>query len=149
MRHSFCHFADDLRFELGNKVSLIGMYSGEMFVSTLPALVPKLVATAFCATPVNDPIKSLSFKVLLGDQLLQEGVLPADALQHMQAQLANRGSEEDPVSEVSVGINVILTPLNVTAPSTLKVLLMVDGREMVAGKLRIQQGGDHPLPQPT
>jgi hypothetical protein len=138
-RHAFCHFADDLRFEVGNKVSLIGMYSGEMFVPVIPVTLPKLVAMGFCTTRADKLIESLSFKVFLGDQILQEGELPADTLRDIQAHVASGGDAGDPVREISIGVNVMLSPLHLTTLAPLKVVLIADGEELVAGKLRIHQ----------
>jgi len=141
-RRALCHFADDVRFELGSKVSVIGMYSGEMVVPTLPVALPQLVAMGTCFTPIDLPIKSLSFRVLLGDQVLQDGEIPPDTLRTTQAQVDVGGDGDDSVQEVSIGIQVALAPLYLESLAPLRMVMIADGVELVAGRLRIRQASE-------
>lgn len=40
---SFCvNYCDDIRLEVGNKISLIGIYGADLLVPEMPAVIPKL-----------------------------------------------------------------------------------------------------------
>ena len=50
-------FCDDLRQEVGNKVSFMGCYQGELFVPFVPLLLPKLCVYVTVSTPVERPLR--------------------------------------------------------------------------------------------
>tara|TARA_R110001592_G_scaffold294808_2_gene564653 strand:+ start:82 stop:495 length:414 start_codon:yes stop_codon:yes gene_type:complete len=61
---------DDIRHEVGDKISLMGCYSGVMYVNAFPASLPKLGAYTRISTDYNDLIKSLSVRFYFGKKLL-------------------------------------------------------------------------------
>lgn len=51
MKHvAYCHFCDDVRSEIGNKTSLMGIYGGELLVPVMPTMVPRLAVVIFVRT---------------------------------------------------------------------------------------------------
>lgn len=73
-------FCDDIRQEIGNKVSLMGCYGHSMVVGTLPVVLPKLCAHVKVYTPINRPFARLSVRLLREEELLGEMQFPPDAL---------------------------------------------------------------------
>lgn len=71
-RHLEVVYCDDLRSEVGNKMSAMGIYAGELIVDKLPAVLPKICVMATAVTPSADPFKKLIFKVSLNDTVLLE-----------------------------------------------------------------------------
>ncbi|WP_152546272.1 hypothetical protein [Bordetella bronchiseptica] len=150
MRFAYCHFCDDIRHEVGDKLSLIGVYGTEMYVQrapiavgtsevdTPPIVLPKLCISGSASTPASNPLKSLSFHVFADDKVLQEHSLDPAQLAQMAERLKGVGSEHDPIDRIMIGIQIALTPYVVSADHTLKLIFLADGEELVAGKLRIR-----------
>src|SRR5580698_7254696 len=59
-------FCDDIRQEVGNKPSLMGVYQGEMLLApgtVLPAQLPKLGVAIYWNESIDPPFDELLFKV--------------------------------------------------------------------------------------
>ncbi|CAH1208832.1 conserved hypothetical protein [Candidatus Nitrotoga sp. BS] len=57
-------FCDDIRQEVGNKLSFMGCYQGELVVQMAPITLPKLCVFASILTPKERPLKSLTLRVV-------------------------------------------------------------------------------------
>lgn len=106
---AFCQFGDDIRFEMGDKLSLNGMYRGTMIMNHQPAgpkLVLKLVAFFIYVCDVNEiPSKfRMTIKRHPEDQVLMSNELP-----FMQIAVMQRKSANEP--RFYVGFPVTLTAL--------------------------------------
>jgi hypothetical protein len=55
--------SDDLRVEVGGKLTIVGMYTGNIGIATDPYITPQMVFTFFVYTDVDDPFLSLTFEV--------------------------------------------------------------------------------------
>lgn len=78
-RHVEVTYCDDIREEIGNKVSYMGIYSGELFVPSTPIVLPKLCIAVKVVTEMSDPFKGLEVRVLKGEdeaELLSTGQIP-------------------------------------------------------------------------
>lgn len=137
-RHAHCLFCDDIRFEMGNKTSLIGIYGGELTASECPAVLPKLCVSAFMRTTAEQPLKTLTIKVNYKGSVLQETIVPEDQLAAMQQDLVGRGSNSDPIKLFAIGCNLMFSPFIIDEESALEVSMVADGEEYPAGKLRIK-----------
>jgi len=73
-------FCDDIRQEIGNKVSLMGCYGPSMLVGTLPAVLAKLCVQIRIYTPKHRPFTKLSVRLLREEEILGEVQFPNDAL---------------------------------------------------------------------
>ncbi len=63
-------FCDDIRQELGNKVSFMGCYQSELFVPFAPLALPKLCVYVTISTPAERPFKALSIRVDQGSNTI-------------------------------------------------------------------------------
>lgn len=138
-RHAYCHFCDDIRYEVGNKVSAIGIYSGLLYLSDIPTVLPKLCILAFCSTDIDKPFRKLSVKLSVGDIVIHDQEIPQDALAAIGEDMKRDLDERDPISVISLGTQIVLSPFNVPEEGTLVVTMIADGESMVAGKLRIRR----------
>lgn len=68
----FAIFCDDARQEVGNKVSFMGVYGGQLFLPQMPSVLPKLCVAMHARTPIKKPFQQLKFRVLKNDELLSE-----------------------------------------------------------------------------
>ncbi|WP_321899983.1 DUF6941 family protein [Paraburkholderia heleia] len=65
-------FCDDVRLEVGNKLTLVGLYSGQLNVAEAPVILPKLCVYALFVTPVQQEVTELTFRVYRDDELVAE-----------------------------------------------------------------------------
>jgi hypothetical protein len=65
-------FCDDIRQEVGNKLSYMGIYTGQMFVPALPLTLPKLCVVMHAITLATNPFKQIKFRLLKNDELIAE-----------------------------------------------------------------------------
>lgn len=136
-RYAYCHFCDDIRHEVGNKMSLMGIYNGELHVPILPISLPKLSIAVFCSTNSDFPFQSLIVKIE-ADGLLQETIIPKDDLDKIQAGIIENSTAQDPIQTITIGAPFHITPLHIEKESVVSVTFMADGEEILAGKLRIK-----------
>ena len=138
---AFAIFCDDIRFEIGNKVTLVGIYSGDMFLQELPAFIPKLGVAVTLVTPLHKSPSSLTVRISKGDDLALEFVVPV-----VPGASPALSDEHDAPTRRSFIFQVPLPPMTIPAPCMLRVALVVDGVEMNAGKLRIGLNPAPPAP---
>lgn len=63
VRHIEVIYCDDIRQEVGQKHSLMGVYSGDMVISGFPAVLPKLCIAVTVVTAIEDPIETLQINI--------------------------------------------------------------------------------------
>jgi hypothetical protein len=71
-------FCDDIRQEVGNKLSLMGCYSATIQVDRVPAILPKLCAIVKVYTPLDRPFTRLAVRIIRGEQTLAELRVPPE-----------------------------------------------------------------------
>lgn len=92
-RHMWAVVCDDVRQEIGNKQSHMGIYTGEILLPTLPITMPKLCVVLTVRTLSTDPFKQLAVRVLRDDAELASIELDADQVATMNANLKDLESE--------------------------------------------------------
>lgn len=60
-------WCDDIRQEVGNKPSFMGVYSDGIVLPSLPVVIPRLCVYSWIATPIEKPFHSLALKVIRDD----------------------------------------------------------------------------------
>ncbi|CAG9177814.1 hypothetical protein [Cupriavidus pampae] len=144
MRHAYGFFCDDIRAEVGNKISLMGLYTGEMHISRqetpggLPWGIPKLCVAAYMDVPVNEPIRSLQLTLKRGDETLQDIVVPPAEIQQIIAAAVAKNDPDDPIRVVVINMNVVLAPYMIEKNHVLDMLVIADGVTYRAAKLRVK-----------
>ena len=71
-RHIQTIFCDDVRHELGGKLSYMGVYNGVLFVPAFPVTLPKLCLVINVLTPAEKPFAKLVLRVLTNEEVLIE-----------------------------------------------------------------------------
>lgn len=73
MRYATSIFCDDIRREVGGKISLMGIVSGVLGISQDPPVVlPKFGIFTTIVTPVDDPFQFLNLRIYAFDELIME-----------------------------------------------------------------------------
>lgn len=138
-RHSYVQFCDDIRFELGGKTSLIGVYGGELLVKSFPTSLPKLCVAAFMATPVDEPLETLTMQIAINDKVYSEAQIPADQLAHnQQAMMSSDPGDFPRIREMCMGFHAVLSLVTLEKPALVSVTFIADGVQQLAGRLRIK-----------
>jgi hypothetical protein len=125
-------FCDDIRQEIGGKMSFMGVYGGDMFLSKLPALLPKLCVFAKAVTPIDNPIRSFGIKVTYGDDVLAEFEPQeiGDIAKYEASILEDK-------SVMVVGTAITLAPFHIAEPGKLLVHATTESEELSAPGLTI------------
>lgn len=140
-RYVFCQYCDDIRDEVGGKVSLMGMYQGGMTITgPVPHILPKLVISASIATPVSTPFEDLRIEVVHGEHSIQTIDIPADDLKNGFA------AHKDGSTMFALQMIMVLQPLVVPTSGKLFVRVHTNGTTLDSNPLHIQVMNSPPLP---
>lgn len=134
-RFAYSIFCDDIRNEVNNKVSLMGVIGSLMYVQEFPAMLPKLCAVVAASTPHDQPFRSISFKGTMDGNVIFELSMDESQLEQLRK---NSVMVEDPVGFEAKAM-VILSPFHVAAQTKIKVTVVADGKELECGGLQISK----------
>lgn len=135
-RYAHGSFSDDIRYELGNKISLIGIYGSDMIVPQ-HSTIQKLACTAYCATPQDHPFKTIKLQILLNDAVLTEITFPERDIERSNAESAQRALQNPDTTMCSVMLQTFILNLSVETDSILRALVIADDVPYKAARLRI------------
>ena len=126
-------WCDDIRMELGNKPSLMGVYTGTMVLASLPATLQRLSARVSIETPKENPIQRFALKIIRSDDHVIFETLEV-AAQY------NTDFQPPPDSKMQIMVmQVQLSPVELPIECKFfKVVAQVDGEEIESSKLFIQ-----------
>ncbi len=125
-------FCDDIRHEVGNKVSFMGCYQGELFVPFVPLMLPKLCVQVTISTTKERPIKSLTVRLDQGEHQLAVIEVPADDFARSMPPVPGDAKRW------SASVGVMLSPFNITEPGELRVVVITEEGEMPGPRLRLK-----------
>lgn len=144
-RHIQIVFCDDIRHEIGGKLSYIGVYGERLIVSTLPATLPKLCLALKVVTPASQPFRQLSLEVLRDDEVIAQWPLDeaplAEASEAVVETLVDDASHE---RAQSVNAMFVFSPFHIKGPCMLQVCAETESETLRSLALRIEQGQQVP-----
>lgn len=138
-------FCDDIRDEVSNKKTLVGVYSGELILAgELPALIPTFGLSIKYLEPLLMPVEPVNIKVFVPSENEEADVLidvdlPSDRLQHPSE------SKGDPLAEYRAHLLYLrISPLVIKSIGHMKVRAYLGERqrEIRLGSLRIVQSSE-------
>ncbi len=138
-RHVEILFCDDIRHEINGKLSYIGVYSGTLFVPVFPVTLPKLCISVKIVTPANEPLRSLTLRVLKDDEILQEIVFDKEQLVSASEVLVELSDEERRLRVQMPQFLLAFSPLHLDKACTLRVRALADHEELRGVGLIIDQ----------
>ncbi len=77
-RYVHAIWCDDIRQEIGNKPSFMGVYLGGMTVPSLPIMLQKLSVYVWVSTEISNPLKTISLKIIRDDGFVLTEIPPND-----------------------------------------------------------------------
>lgn len=135
----FAVFCDDIRHEVGNKTSLIGIYNGDLLASDLPIFMPRLGVMFQLRIPLGDELSSVTYKITSGDEIIVQLDVLVAAGPEGSSIAQTRPDGQDPESFQSVVSFLSIPPLTFTSPCTLRAIAVAHGVEYMAGKLHVSK----------
>jgi hypothetical protein len=140
MRYGYCIFCDDIRTEVGDKLSFIGVYNGVLLLPEFPFTLAKLCAHVNLVTPTSEPYRSIILDCRAPGEdlpLLQQG-LDAGQLEE-QHDLAMREGLGPAQPDIVVGASLMFSPLRLRRPGLLTIRAVIDGEPVEISSLQIAQ----------
>lgn len=135
-------FCDDIRSEVGNKTSFMGVFEEELLVGKLPAILARFCAAVTVTTPIERPFTKLRMFVKLNDDVVFDHTMASSDLHAAIERARERAAAatEDSRMEFAVHINLIMSPLVLPRASTLQVFAEteVEGEVLKSRKLFIK-----------
>ena len=126
-------YCDDIRHEVGNKMSFMGCYQRELFVPAAPTGLAKLCIFATAMTPVARPFKSLTFRVMQDEKTeLARLNIPSDGLSSATT------SQDETVTRLLISTALIFSPFIIEKPTSLRLMADTDEGEIVGPRLLIK-----------
>jgi hypothetical protein len=140
-------FCDDIRNEVGGKLSFIGCYNAVMFVRPpFPVTLPKLCMHFHIWTPHTMPFRSVVARCYLPREtvpVVEEQIEIPDAGEQEELVESIRPSSLAP-RRIVVSASIILTPIYLAGPGLVRMRAVVDEEEeeMPLGSLMVQVAED-------
>jgi len=138
-RHVETLFCDDIRHEVGGKLSIIGVYSGALFVQAFPVTLPKLCLSVKIVTPADEPLQVLNLRILRDEETLQEITLDEEQLA-AAFDSAEEMTEEQRKERVQMAqFMLVFSPIQFDGPCTLRVRVQTEDGELRGMELKVDQ----------
>ena len=130
-RHLEVIFCDDIKEEVGNKLSFMGVYSADLTVPVVPIILNKLCTVVRAVADKSEPFESLNVSIFQGDdsaELISTGPIALPSL--------NPDSMESPLQVVQ--LTFMLTPFQIDKETTVRVKATTEREELISAGLRIR-----------
>jgi len=135
-RHLEVIYCDDIRDEVGNKFSYMGIYTQDLTVPNAPLLLPKLCIAVKAVTDIGDPFESLEVRIvkIKGDEeteLLSTGPFPMPPL-------ADLPKLDNDSTCIFAQMYFMLTPFQIDDETIIRVKANTEREELRGAALRIR-----------
>ena len=126
-------WSDDIRQEVGNKPSFMGVYTGGLVFTALPAILPRLAVWVSIHTPKSRPIQRLKVRVVRND--FDE---PLATLEVAEMQMPPPSESETPAA-LSLSFAMLLGATQITSDTKwLKIFVDTEDEVLESFKLTVQ-----------
>jgi hypothetical protein len=145
-------FCDDIRHEVTGKVTLVGVYQGQIMVNgNLPAIIPQICAVVSLRllTPTGQ-LKPI-IKIFRSDQDEPLFLLEADieSIPNIAMAVPLPNIDPDPINFMQMGIMAQMQGIVISEPCILKVRAFVGDDEIRLGTLQILCGNQENIAAPN
>jgi hypothetical protein len=138
-RHVETIFSDDVRQEVGSKLSFIGVYSEGLYVQDFPVTLPKLCITIKIVTPAEEPLNSLQLLIFKDEEVLQEITVDEDQLANAVDQVSEMLNGETKDRAHTAQFGVVFSPIKFTESCTIRVRAITESGELKGVGLKIDK----------
>lgn len=132
-------YCDDIRNEVGGKISYMGVYNSDLLLSEFPAQLAKLCIQVLIQFPIETTASNITVKVTKNGESLAEIPLPEGQLQAMrQVVLAADVDSDLENRKLGCQLSLQFPSLPLAEPGAIRLLALVDGVEFKGNALRIR-----------
>ncbi|WP_133510302.1 DUF6941 family protein [Candidatus Thiosymbion oneisti] len=132
-------FCDDIRHEMGGKLSFIGVYSGELLVPAFPVTLPKLCLFVNIVTPAEEPFRSLNLRILKDTEIVQEIASDEAQLTALSDSAKDLTIEQRKMGILANQVTATFSPMRFDGPCTLSVRVRTEDGELHGKGLKVDQ----------
>ena len=148
MRYGYCIFCDDIRTEVGEKLSFMGTYNGVMFVPRFPVSLAKFCAHVTLVTPADRPYSSIVLKCYAPGEkrpLIEEQLATPERNEQDEILSDAQQANGSPISIV-VAASLVFSPLNLKEAGLINVRAAMDDEpgETNIASLRVVERQERP-----
>lgn len=112
-------FCDDIRYEVGNKYSLVGCYTSEMIIENLPLVLPKLCVSVSVHGLISKPYKQITIRASMNDITIAEQCIADENILSEEDLLKLKKKEF--FSKFFMTIHLVFSPLLVEKDSLISI----------------------------
>jgi hypothetical protein len=131
-------YADDIRHEIGGKISYMGVYNNELWAESFPFTMPKLAIAFWIRLPVQNLCEDLTFRIFKDDDLVYEQAF-TDVRPPTETDFWEQPRPDGTESFVLVHSAVVFSPMTFEEPCLLRVRVdTIDADQIRGPGLRIR-----------
>lgn len=129
---------DDVRQEIGNKISLMGVYSSSIIVPGFPIVLPRLAFVMRARTLASNPFRSLRFLVRRDSEKFLESEPSMEPAPVAIPSFAEHSRDKDPASVYVETVAVLtLAGMQFDGPCTLSMHAITESEELRCGTIQL------------
>jgi hypothetical protein len=134
-------YCDDIRQEIGGKITFVGVYNGFLRVEESPVVLPKLSIHATFIVPADQTVEGLKFRLIRDDA--EVAVFDSPPME------ISVPKDDVPITRRNYSLNIGIAPFPIEGPSLLRVVAESSLGTFASGGLRILVGkpSDSPVVQ--
>ena len=131
-RYIHTMYCDDVRQEIGGKMTFVGAYQNQMIAEQPGTLVlPKLCIVLTVQTPHDQPFKKLKMRLFSGEEVLQESELP------VVGRVVADATNGLPANFDVLGVILTLGGMRFEKSTTLRVRVETESEELSAAAFHV------------
>ena len=135
-------YCDDIRREVGNKMSYMGVYTSKLLVPEFPAILPKLSIIIEVRTSMSEPFEELELRILQGENIVGQVDFDSDTLSTQSSLTEDSDADnETDIDNRMVVVRAVVTisPLVVSETQTIRVRANTESGELKGPGLRLER----------
>lgn len=144
--HGYSIFCDDIRSEVGGKLSIMGTYAEALIVEEFPVTLAKLCVASWLHFPADATFESLSVRLMQGKEAISTSEFPAmpkkiaekrEEIIAVRRRYEPPDYEDDSPRRTVLHTHFVVSPLQLDEACSLRVRADIDGETVKLGRLVI------------
>jgi hypothetical protein len=133
-RYVHATYCDDIRQEVGGKITLVGIYAGQCIVPAVPCVLPKLCVVINLSAPRSEPITSAVVTGAFAGNEVFNMTLESEQISQIMAPSYEARPDGQNMMLMLMGV---MSPFNVATPGKLTLNVLANGEEIFCESLEI------------
>jgi len=129
-------FCDDVRREDGGKLSFMGIYPGNLVVSSFPATISKICIIVTVHTPSEQTFETVKINVFNGDVSIADALMEGESVIEAMNQ-ALKTTETGAEDWIAMRCIFEIANMQILSSEKLLATVVVDGEALKGGALRM------------